>query len=289
MKKISNQYKTKNIGTEASIFWLRVAQACWLLMFLIRRSKYYLYGIFFHDPDKPISQLSTSQTIAYPNKTNNQNASIMKSVNRTIKWLAMLLIATVWTNAVMAQTGPYPQTGDHSVCINDTKLYGVIDVPTSTFVWSVAPGVAGTDWVITSTGHNTISIKWLKTGTYTVQVQETSGANCIGDPKVITVIVNPLPVCFITGPNNICPGSTNIYNAPTGMATYSWSISGNATIPGATNGQTVSVLANNSCGSYTLTLTITDANGCTNTCNEEFDITAPPIVLTAPSNISATK
>jgi hypothetical protein len=72
------------------------------------------------------------------------------------------------------------------------------------------------------------------------------------------------------------------------MSTYTWSISGNGTISGATNGQTVSVLANNSCGSFTLTLIITDANGCTSTCSQTFDITTPPVVLTAPADFTAT-
>ncbi len=71
------------------------------------------------------------------------------------------------------------------------------------------------------------------------------------------------------------------------MSTYSWSISGNATISGATNGQTVSVLANNSCGSFTLTLTITDANGCTSTCNQTFDITQPPFTFNQPVDATA--
>jgi hypothetical protein len=68
--------------------------------------------------------------------------------------------------------------------------------------------------------------------------------------------------------------------APPGMSTYDWSISGDATIVGAANGQTVSVLANNICGSFTLTLTITNANGCTSTCNQTFDIrdTEAPVI-----------
>jgi hypothetical protein len=71
------------------------------------------------------------------------------------------------------------------------------------------------------------------------------------------------------------------------MSTYDWTISGDATIVGAANGTTVSVLANNICGSFTLTLTITNANGCTSTCNQTFRCKgsqAPVVTGTIPAS-----
>jgi hypothetical protein len=59
------------------------------------------------------------------------------------------------------------------------------------------------------------------------------------------------------------------------MSSYSWSISGNGTIDGATNGQSVKVDATGA-GSYTLTLTITDANGCSSTCAKTVTVNALP-------------
>ncbi|MBK7212797.1 MAG: HYR domain-containing protein [Bacteroidales bacterium] len=87
-----------------------------------------------------------------------------------------------------------------------------------------------------------------------------------------TVTVNPLPVCSISGATPVCPISTgNIYTAPSGMTSYSWAISGNGTISGASDEQTVTVTAgplNNQ--SFTLTLTIVGPNDCSSTCFKSF-------------------
>jgi hypothetical protein len=98
----------------------------------------------------------------------------------------------------------------------------------------------------------------------------------------VVLVVKPRPQCGITGNNNVCPGSSNAYNAPAGMDSYSWSISGNGTITSATNGASVTVKAGTGCGEYTLTVTISD-DGCTNTCSKTFsasDTQAPVITAT---------
>ena len=190
-----------------------------------------------------------------------------------------MLLLVACASKGMAQ-GPYSKTGNDTVCIGTTKNYGIpADTGSVTYHWSVTPVLP----ITSGATPNLISITWTSAGSYLLQVYETNSNGCDGDTVSIQVIVNPLPVCSITG-TNICPGSTNPYSAPSGMSTYDWSISGNATIPGATNGQTVSVLANNTCGSFTLALTITNANGCTSTCSQIFDVKdtlAPAVTGTA--------
>ena len=125
------------------------------------------------------------------------------------------------------------------------------------------------------------------TTTYTLTGM--SDANAPGTVSgTASVNVNPLPACSITGNNNVCPASTNTYSAPAGMTIYSWSISGNGTISGATNLQNVSVIAGGTCGTHTLTLTITDGNGCINTCNQTYTISDninPTISLTPAASL----
>jgi gliding motility-associated-like protein len=99
-----------------------------------------------------------------------------------------------------------------------------------------------------------------------------SNTGCVSAVYPISITINPLPVCSISGNNNICPGSTNTYTAPPGMSSYSWSISGNGTINGSTISGSVSVLSGSICGAFTLTLTITNANGCTSTCSSSFTV-----------------
>ena len=90
----------------------------------------------------------------------------------------------------------------------------------------------------------------------------TTGAGCASEPVCEEVEVKPLPACDITGPASVCPGSSNPYSGPAIAGyTYLWTISGGATISGSATGQTVTVIANNTCGTYTLTL-VTTLNGC---------------------------
>ncbi|TWI43042.1 hypothetical protein IQ02_02909, partial [Flavobacterium glaciei] len=106
-----------------------------------------------------------------------------------------------------------------------------------------------------------------------------SGSQCTVTDDV-TITVNQPTTCDIIGSNGaICPSSTtNIYSAPT-SASYEWSISGNGTIVGSTNSQSVSVTAGASCNAtFILSLKITDANGCISTCTKTItveDTTAP--------------
>ena len=97
------------------------------------------------------------------------------------------------------------------------------------------------------------------------------------------------PTCSIAGPDGpLCPSLPgNIYTAPGSMTSYSWSITGNGTIIGSTTGQTVIVDAGSANNlTYTLTLTITDGNGCQSTCIKTVSIldnTPPAITCPVPN------
>ncbi|MCK6690468.1 MAG: hypothetical protein L6Q97_00025 [Thermoanaerobaculia bacterium] len=98
----------------------------------------------------------------------------------------------------------------------------------------------------------------------------------------VTVICNP-PACSVTGPDYVCNNAAgNTYFAPPGMNAYSWSISGAGWIPGSTTGQSVSVTSGNYVGSYTVSVTLTDVNGCTSTCSKQSDI----FLFTPPADIT---
>ncbi len=107
-------------------------------------------------------------------------------------------------------------------------------------------------------------------GTYTVTVTDANGCSNSANTEVV---VNELPVCSITAvtegsDGTVCPSSTgHQYSAPAGMSTYLWEVTGNGAISGANDGSSVQVNAGATCGaSYTVKLTITDASGCSSTC-----------------------
>jgi len=89
-------------------------------------------------------------------------------------------------------------------------------------------------------------------GAYSVRVTNDSG--CSGTSVAVTVTINPLPAQpVITAVNNIMTATD-----ASPVVSYQWSLNG-AILPGATS-QTDT---NNTGGSYTVT--VTDANGCSNT------------------------
>lgn len=108
---------------------------------------------------------------------------------------------------------------------------------------------------------------------------------------VYSITINASPNCNISGTNSpVCPSSTNQFDAPTGMVSYLWTISGNGMINGADNSETVEVISGTGCNSnYTLNLEIVDDNGCVSTCEKLViiqDITAPSLTGAAYPGIS---
>ena len=124
------------------------------------------------------------------------------------------------------------------------------------------------------------------TGPHIYTVTVTSSFYYGGCSNTGTASVNVLPAppaCSITGPTSVCANSTgNVYFAPGGVSAYSWGVSG-GTIVGATTGSYVSVTAGAS-GTYTVSVTLTDGNGCTSTCSQPVTINPLPSgVITGPA------
>jgi len=112
-----------------------------------------------------------------------------------------------------------------------------------------------------------------KSGVYNLTI--TDGYGCAPvTASASPIAVIPPPSCSITGPATVCPSSTsNIYTVPAGMTSYAWSITGNGSISGATNGSSVNVTAgaaNNS--QFTLSLAMTNSTGCTSNCQQVYSV-----------------
>jgi len=93
------------------------------------------------------------------------------------------------------------------------------------------------------------------------------------------------PTCAIDGASPVCPNSSNQYCGRPGLL-YGWSISGGGSIVGDTNAQCVTVQADPACGSYTLSLTVTDANGCASGCDKTVLVedSVAPVATFCPGN-----
>lgn len=155
------------------------------------------------------------------------------------------------------------------------------------------PPIINYSWIsdppnVTLTGSN-ITVSPAVTTTYilTTSITTPYGTCPLGSSSV-TITVNPLPVCTITGADGpVCPGSDNIYSAPSGMSRYSWSITGNGAILTSGSNRIITVRSGPACNSgYTLSLTVTDINGCASTCSKTVSVidNTAPVINGCPAN-----
>jgi hypothetical protein len=185
----------------------------------------------------------------------------------------------------MAQ-GPYPNTGDHSVCLNATEPYGVPLTAGSTYAWSITPLAGGNGTITPGATPNLITVNWTTVGTATMQVIETNSNGCVGDPVTITVNINPLPTVTVNS-SSICPGSTATITATLGTAgtyNYVWTVPAAATNPG-----NVATFTSGVAGTYSVVITNT-ATGC-GSASSSGTVTinaAPTLVITNPPAICGT-
>ena len=156
------------------------------------------------------------------------------------------------------------------VCLGLTLDLSVPSAASTTYAWT-GPG-------LNSTTGNSVTATPTTTGMQTYMVTATTNAflgNCVATGNVNVMVETTQPSCIITGSTSVCSNAQTTFNAPAGLSGYSWGVTGDATISGATNGASLSVIAGTS-GSYTVSVTVTSASGCTNTCNQTVTINTIP-------------
>ena len=146
---------------------------------------------------------------------------------------------TATSSITVIETPFVPQiTGDDMIC--QTSETSVLDAggPYANYTWSPNANNATSQTVTVSTP-----------GTYSVTITDQSG--CVGTAS-FAVGNHPVPFVGVTGDPDFCVGGNTQLSATTGYPNYAWSNSGNT--------ETITI---NTAGNYTVT--VTDANGCTNT------------------------
>jgi hypothetical protein len=139
-----------------------------------------------------------------------------------------------------------------------------------------------------TTGDTTQSIYVAPDTTTTYGVVVTGSNGCPSDTAYGTVTVFPLPDCFITGPDTICPLGMEQFYGPDTMNLYAWTVYGPATIIGDTSGQMVEVQGTGHCDTtFILELYVIDTNGCASTCsiNVALSDTLAPEISNVPDSL----
>ena len=205
--------------------------------------------------------------------------NVMKGSRLLINCCLSLLLA-ISTTTVMAQ-GPYPNTGDHIVCLNSTEPYGVVLTAGSTYQWTITTVGGGNGTITPGATPNLVSINWTSVGTAILKVVETNGTGCVGNPVSINITVNPKPTVTVNS-SAICAGTTATVTAtPAIPATYTfvWTVPAGVLAPG-----NVASFTSGIAGTYSVV--ITSAIGGCSSASASGVVTinaAPTLVINNPS------
>lgn len=178
----------------------------------------------------------------------------------------------------------------------------VTNAPTNySITWNASPAnsfLPVTNAVLTASPISIAVPAGTPAGTYTGSITVNNGT-CASTPTNFTITVNPLPTITLGATTAVCTSSsaqsttlpyTSVTNSPT---TYSitWSASPTNTftpvsnVPLPANAITISIPANTAAGTYTGTLTVRNAAGCTSVANN-FTVSVSSIPTIALGSIT---
>jgi hypothetical protein len=265
MRNFNQQYNIKKINKSTIMtIWLQLIQWVRLLILSLTR----------------VRETKTQNEKKYPNQLSNIfiKKNSMKSKSVFIKLGLMLLL---FASSITTFAQPYPNTGDHQVCLNATEPYGVVLTAGSTYAWTITPLTGANGTITPGATPNLITVNWTSTGTARLQVVETSAAGCVGDPVNIIVTVNPVPTVTVNS-SAICAGTTATITATPGVAgtyNYVWTVPGAVPNPG-----NVATFTSNVAGIYSVIITSVPAGCVSASASGTVTITAAPtLVITNPS------
>ncbi|KXB97130.1 MAG: hypothetical protein AA908_08205 [Chlorobi bacterium NICIL-2] len=161
-----------------------------------------------------------------------------------------------------------------------------------TYTINRSPG--GVQGTLSGTGSPLSFTQTVSTaGTYGYTITATNGAGCTSTMNgTATVVVSDPPTATVSGPTSVCSGSSATFAAtPASGVTYAWSVSGSGNSVQSTTANQATILFGMASGTATVTVVVTDANGCQGTANQTVTVNALPLdrpVAISPSSICAT-
>lgn len=208
----------------------------------------------------------------------------MKPAAKLFK-MVMILFFTVFASTAIAQTNPYPNQGNHVVCVNSTQPYGVVFNGGSSYAWTITPATAGT--ITNGASGNLISVNWTQVGNATLQVTETNSSNC-SETVSIQITVNPLPTATVAAGPAVCSGSTATFTiSGTAGDVVTYNIGGGASQQATIGaGGTVAVTVANATADQVINLV--SVTRPTTTCTQALTATATVTVNPLPTATAVT-
>ena len=204
---------------------------------------------------------------------NSSYKAVVSNVCTSVPSSATSSSATLTVNTTSSLTAVI--NGPSETCFVSTNTYSGTSGSDLSYTWSVS----GQGAIVGAANGQTVSVASSASGSYTLALTVNSGACTDSTSETVTII----PAwADIYGPRAVCALSPNIYDAPEAPdLDYSWSITGDGTIIGATSDQSIFVLAGTN-GSYTLSLAISEDGVCTSTASQAVSIYNAALIVTQP-------
>jgi hypothetical protein len=228
------------------------------------------------------SSTTNSITLSFNSSYNTGNLSV-KANNSFGSSLNSTRSVTLFT---AAPATPGSITGTMSICAPATKTYSVAAVANATsYTWTLA-GLGGAS-ITSGQGTPTITVSY--TSAFVATLINVQAKNCAGSssPSLSYAITAfPLQPVSISGSSSVCRNNHSVnysISIVPGATSYTWTITGGATFTGSSTGAavtvnyatatansaTLSVKANNSCGSSAVrSKTIAVSSNCNNLISE---------------------
>ncbi|MEI7662004.1 MAG: CARDB domain-containing protein, partial [Bacteroidota bacterium] len=173
----------------------------------------------------------------------------------------------------------------------------VCGIPLAGNIYQTETGMSEYGWTVSSGGSITsgsgtaaITVAWSTPGSHTVTVTYVTGSGCSPvAPTSYPVDVFPFIAAAINGPVSICdaPSAGNVYSTAPGMSGYIWTASPGGLIT-AGQGTDAIVVTWSTPGDKLVTVTYTDANGCSPASPVSLGVTVyslPIPVVTGPASV----
>jgi hypothetical protein len=188
------------------------------------------------------------------------------------------------TLAVTVNARPVPViSGSSTACITATNNVYSTQAGNTGYTWIVSAGGA----ITAGAGTNAITVTWSTLGAKTITLNYTSAGGCASlTAATFNVTVNPVPSPTLSGPNQLCAGSTGVvYTTEAGFNNYVWTISYGGTITSGLNSNIVTVNWATA-GNRTISVNYENAFGCSATqpVNRAVTILSVPVPLVTGEN-----
>ncbi|MDN3654621.1 PKD domain-containing protein [Ferruginibacter paludis] len=174
-------------------------------------------------------------------------------------------IPGTWSPAVdNTTTKEYTFTPADGQCATTAKLTVTVNAKTTPTFDAIGPICSGGTITLPATSKEGIPGTWspVVDNTTTKEYTFTPADGQCATTATLTVVVNPLPPCSITGPAAVTLGANASFSGPVGSYSYQWAITSNTSGASFVNGSTGSpvVVTTATVGSYILSLTVTNTS-----------------------------